>query len=308
MLLAGACCLVFSQEAKADVNTITEVSYYEPTNSILAWAEITTDYDTLAYYEVGYWGQVSKDDVGLTMFSGAIYDNNDVFYEEYFPYDPDADYTIEVYPELQAKIRHNIGDTYEDYYDYVQWTYGNQVYYPYYYGFTGLGPDVQIDGTSILLGGVYSIFSMGAISGPPDHVKVVSDTGQTLLNCNTVDRRIGLQVVDSSGRRAGSTTRERFYDPGGGELGGIYNSCRNEWIHPTTDCSTDSGGKFTDRLWAGCPTVSGFCGTSQFISKWVWCPRGRPEKVLTSNTYYLQNTFVYVNGGSQFAPGTHLYP
>jgi len=60
MLLAGACCLVFSQGVKADVNSITEVSYYEPTNSIYAWAEVMPDYDTLAYYCFDDWGRFVK--------------------------------------------------------------------------------------------------------------------------------------------------------------------------------------------------------------------------------------------------------
>jgi hypothetical protein len=309
MLLAGACCLVFSQEAKADVNTITEVSYYEPTNSLLAWAEITTDYDTLAYYEVGYWGQLSKDDVGLTMFSGAIYDNNDVYYEEYFPYDPDADYTIEVYPQLVAKIQHNYGDTYEDYYDYVQWSYGNQVYYPYYYGFTGLGPDVQIDGTSILLGGVYSIFSMGATSGPPHHLKVVSDNTFT-ESCGSKKRHIKFRAVDSNGRKAGSINivEELFDSYTGARLYSVYDSCQNNYFSPIGCSSMDSDQTFTDQLWVGCPSSGGDCGFQDMRSVWYWCARGRPNVALTRNLYQVRHNSVLVNGVTQYSPGTHLYP
>src|SRR5438105_11661248 len=116
MLLAGPCCLVFAQEARAEVDTT---------------------------------GQVNKDDTALTMFWGHIQDDGfgslDATYEGYFPYDPNADYTIEVWPSLIPKIRHDYGDTYEDYYNYIQWTSGDSVYYPYYFSFTGPGPDVEID-------------------------------------------------------------------------------------------------------------------------------------------------------------------
>ena len=39
-------------------------------------------------------------------------------------------------------------------------------------------PDMQINGSSILLGAAYSLFTEGGTAGPPDHVRVVSDSGQ----------------------------------------------------------------------------------------------------------------------------------
>ena len=158
------------------------------------------------------------------------------------------------------------------------------------------------------IGTTYALFSGGAVHGPPHHLKVLSD--DTLESCGTKDRRIRFQVVDANGRRAGTTqTKESFHDPNTGAdcPNCAYNSCRGEYISPS-GCSTDPRGIFTDRLWAGCPFVSGECGTAIFVSKWLWCPRGRTPKVLTSNTYHLGRSFVRVNGSEDIPDGTHLYP
>jgi hypothetical protein len=307
MLLAGACCLVFSQEAKADVNTLTEVSYYEPTNSILAWAETIPDYDTLAYYELGHWGLVFKNDTQITMFNGGSYDGNDAYYEEFFPYDPDADYTIEVYPQLVAKIRHNIGDTYEDYYNYIQWTYGNSVYYPYYFGFTAPGPDVQINGPSILLGTVYSFFTMGATSGPPHHLKVKSDLSTTLGSCGPIERNITYELVDSNGRRAGKSSIKEVFP------GTITSSCTGNNVTPSP-CSLDyfigNTSTFKDQLKTGCPfNGDANCGYTINPEKWVWCRPGMPDVTLATLVYNVRHSFVEVNGRSAPWPaGTEFYP
>ena len=178
------------------------------------------------------------------------------------PYDPTADYAIEALPQLISKHNYPIGDGYEDYYNYVQWSLGDPVYYPTAFGFTGPGPSTEIDFSSIVLGSVYSYFTEGATAGPPDHVRVISDTGQSEQQCGTIRRRIVFQVVDINGRRAGSRN-----DP-----------------------------------------VSGSCGYDELVSKWIWYPRGKPEKVLTSNTYHVRNGFVHVNGGTELTDGTQLYP
>jgi hypothetical protein len=309
LLLASACCLIYLQPAKADVTSYTNISYYEPTNSIYALGEVLTDYDTLAYYCMETSFLVAKNEEQLDWVGDGSCENNWNLYEGFFAYDPAADYSIEALPQLISKHNYPIGDGYEDYYNYVQWSLGDPVYYPTAFGFTGPGPSTEIDFASIVLGSVYSYFTEGATAGPPDHLKVISDTGQAEQQCGTIRRRIVFQVVDSTGRRAGSrNTRERFYNPSSNiEMANVSNSCRNDTISPS-GCSLDVGGRFTDQLWAGCPTVSGFCGTDQFISKWIWCPRGKPEQVLTSNTYHVRNTFVHVNGGGQFGPGTQLYP
>ena len=155
------------------------------------------------------------------MFSSYWYENIDAYNELYFPYDPNADYTVEAYPVLNLTYRHPIGDTYQDYYDYAQWVSGDPVYYPYYFGFTGPGPEAEISASSLLLGAVYSFFTGGAPVGPPDHVKVLSDTGQSERDrdCGFPDRRIRVEIVDSQGRRAVALLstvpiRERFFSTG----------------------------------------------------------------------------------------------
>lgn len=314
MLLTVTCCLVFSQEAKADVSTITEVSYYEPTNSIRAYAWTITDYSTLAYYTVAQWGYVSKNDVVQgDMFYNETFENSDLYYEEFFPYDPAADYTIEAYTHLILRYRHPIGDSYEDYYNYVQWTYGNSVYHPYYFGFTGPGPDAQIDYSTILLGTVFSIFTEGATAGQPDHVKVVSDTGQTQRSiCGFPIRALEYQAVDSTGRRATRnriSIRERFYNasPPNWEIGGMWSTCTPGWITPSGCSLHDLGGKWPDTLYPGNDSnCSSPCGGQPFIQKWVWCPRGQPEKVLATNVLDITSERILINGVVQYNAGDEL--
>ena len=314
ILLAGACCIVLSQEAKGDINTITDVSYYEPTNSIFAWAEVVPDYDTLAYYCFDDWGYVRNNDDVVDSFWGGSCDGES-YYQGFFPYDPNVDYSIEVYPSLIAKIRHDIGDTYEDYYNYIEWASGDPVNYPNYFGFTGPGPDVQINGSSILLGAVYSLFTEGGLAGQPDHVKVVSDSGQTkhFATCGFTIRLLEYQAVDSSGRRVSRgpiTTRERFYTPDSPnwEIGGMWSTCTPDWVTPGGCRLGDWGGKWPDTLYAGNDSnCTAPCGADPFIQKWIWCPRGKPPKVLTTNTLHITNQSILINGNQIFTPGTPLY-
>jgi hypothetical protein len=72
--------------------------------------------------------------------------------------------------------------------------------------------------------------------------------------------------------------------------------------------AVDANGRFIDQLWVGCPSTGGSCGTDQFISKWSWCPLRRAAVPLASNTYHIHHSFVFVDGGSQFGPGTQLFP
>src|SRR5215210_2242111 len=95
-LLAVLCCLSCSQAARADVNTVTDISYYEPTNSIRITATTYFNYDTWCYYDVYQWGYVRKNDEIIgDMFSSYQYDGYDAYNDMYFPYDPTADYTVE---------------------------------------------------------------------------------------------------------------------------------------------------------------------------------------------------------------------
>lgn len=310
MLLAGACCLVFSQAAKADVNTITEVSYYEPTNSILAWAEVIPDYDTLAYYCFDDWGQISKDDAVVSSFWGGSCDNES-YYEEFFPYDPDAQYTIEVYPQLIAKARHDYGDTYEDYYNYIEWTNGQVVYYPYYFGFTGAGPNVQISPPNISLGGVFSIFTMGGTSGQPHHLKVITDRTLTYTggSCSRALKEIDYQVVDVNNRPAGKVPiEEKTPNPP------VTDSCSNITVAvtPCIDWATNLSGNFTDSLKTGCPNAGkpADCGFD-LGNTWRWCPR-IPYFALhipIAWVYYdVRRTYIKVDGEEDITDNTYKYP
>lgn len=251
------------------------------------------------------------------MFSSYWYENIDAYNELYFPYDPNADYTVEAYPVLNLTYRHPIGDTYEDYYDYAQWVSGNPVYYPYYFGFTGPGPETQIDAGSILLGTVYSFFTGGAPVGPPDHIKVVSDTGNSDHDpdCGFPDRRITVQIVDSQGRRAVAlaqpvSVRERFFSTGfpTSQMSCVWSSCTNHCNSPSGCQLQYFGGRFTDHLFAGCPPppFPSSCGISEFVNKWVWCPRGRPEKILATNVYEVTSQHVLINGEQHYSAGTEL--
>ena len=317
-VLIAACGLAFSQETKAQIMASSaDVSYYAPTNSIRASVYISPDYSTQAYYCVYFYAYIYKDDVYQTLFGGDNYCTSgycvcagDAYAEKFLPYDPNAEYTIEAEHTVDVYNRYDEesgGIEYYDYYDFFEYTNGDLLYYPNFFSFESQGAPRTVTFSSLLIGVVTGAFSQGAAAGPPHHLKVRSDA--TVDDCGTKKRRIGFQVVDSTGRRTGTiSTRERFYDPNNGtEISSVHNSCRNESISPS-GCSTDIGGRFTDQLWVGCPTVGGFCGTNQFTSKWLWCPRGRAEVPLTANTYHIRNTFVHVNGGSQFAPGTELYP
>jgi len=88
LLLAGACCLLFSQQARADVNTITNISYYQPTNSIYAYVDTVMDYDTYVYYSVAHWGYYYKNSNIMDMFAAQNDFGEDAYSEEFFPYDP----------------------------------------------------------------------------------------------------------------------------------------------------------------------------------------------------------------------------
>ena len=48
------------------------------------------DYETLAYYDVGHFGYVRKDETVVSEFYGENYET-EVYYSDFFPYDPDAD-------------------------------------------------------------------------------------------------------------------------------------------------------------------------------------------------------------------------
>lgn len=239
----------------------------------------------------------------------------EAYIDTFLPYDPSVEYTAESRHNIEVRYRRSeiYAEGYGDYYNYIEYTYGNPVYYPIQYDFVGPGPDTTTPFSSILLGITNALFSEGSRVGPPHHVKVVSDTGQRQQDCTTVRRLIKFQVVDSAGRRTGTVpVGESFFDPQSGTpVNSVTNSCRNnEQIYPSGCAPTDQWsspfGQFTDQLWVGCPTVTFSCGTSA-VSRWSWCPRGRPAQALTTNRYEARRDSVLINGVTEYAPGTQLY-
>jgi len=278
------------------------------------WVDTAIDYDTYVYYSVAHWGYYYKNSDIMDSFGAQNDFGEDAYSEEFFPYDPNADYTIESYPNLIAKVRHDYGDTYEDYCDYIQWAMGDEpVYYPNYFDFNGSGPDVQINGSSILLGAVYSFFTEGGLARPPDHVKVVSDDTTYDHDCYFPFRKLTLQVVDGNvpARRVGVniSIRERFFtvEDWNAEIGGVWSTCVNDWSKPS-GCGVHFLGKFTDNMFAGCPPppVPSYCGLPQFVVKWIWCPRGKPEKTLMMHVRDETSEHILTNGSGHYLPGTEL--
>ena len=308
IILAGACCFVFSPQAKAEVSTITEVSYYEPTNSIFAWAEVSVDYETLAYYCFDNWGDVRKNDESLTMFWGGSCENNWSYYEGFFPYDADADYAIEVHPQLLPRHHLPIGDSYEDYYNYIQWTNGVTVSAPYYFSFTGPGPITEINVGRIILGSVFSIFSQGATSELPHHLRVMfdSDIVRTDL-CNQLQKLIRFQIVDHNNRPAGKVNIDEKPQT-------ITDPCSATAVQMTTCSSTDVGtfGNFTDGLRTGCPhSGPEDCGFI-FYNTWRWCgenPYGPVNGVdLARMIYDVNRHVIKVDGEQDMTNLSYKYP
>ena len=307
VLLTSAFTLMFSRDAKGSVECITEVSYYEPTNSILAWAETVPDYETLLYYDVGHWGYVRKYDEPVRDFYGQNYET-EVYYEEFFPYDPDADYVIEVYPTLTVKYHHAPGDTYADYYNYVEWTYGNQVYAPYSFGFTGPGPDVGISFSSILLGYVFSIFTQGGTSGPPHHLRVIHDHDVVRNDlCGQLQKLIQFQVVDQQHRAAGQVALDEAPVD-------VTDTCSGTKV-TLSKCETTSTtryGNFTDGIKTGCPhTGPSLCGFL-FYDTWRWCrntsPYTPPNQVgLACMEYSATRTLIKVDGEADIPNLSYKY-
>lgn len=310
-VIVAGCCILFARTAKADVYGVSDVMYYEPTNSIWIWAETRASYTAGAYYTSNLSAVVYKDDEELTWMY-AYSDQNAAYAEMFIPYDPNVRYEIDSFHEVEMRyeVAVGLGNGYYDYDNYDAYRYGEPVWYPAWYDFVGAGPERTVDVRSILLGTTFRVFEYGAAAGPPHHVKVVSD--KTFEDgCGNKDRWFRLQVVDNNGRRAGTVTvREQFLDAQyGTPVGSVYNSCQHDHYRPPGCLPTypGTGGQFVDRLWVGCPTVAGDCGFSPIISRWVWCPRGRPEVSLTTNRYEINRNSILINGVPEYPSGTHLY-
>ena len=309
VLLAVACSFSVSQRAEAEVTVITQLSYYEPTNSIYASAETFPDYETLCYYAVGHTGYVRNGEDIVADFNGESYDN-EVSWGDFLPYDPNADYEIEVYPGLVAKYRHAIGDSYEDYYNYIEWTSGYEVVFPYYFSFTGPGPEMQISLPDIFLGTIFSVFTQGAMAGPPHHLRVIHDQDVTRTDlCGQIQKLIQFQIVDQNNRRAGKILIDEMTPSAP-----VTDTCSNTTVTLTT-CETsnvNTYGNFTDGIKTGCPhNGTNPCGFD-FFDHWRHCrstPYTPTDYVQLAWMYYwATRTFVKIDNETDIEDGTYKYP
>lgn len=308
IIVVAMSCLAFSQEAKANrVMVNTDVYYDSAQNRMVGYTEAQSSYIGGMYYCLSVTVYLTTDTgqfTGNSAWDGCLYGWART--EATLPYDPNAEYSVDGEHTAEPYYRNDLGEL-EDYYNFQTYEFGVPVYYPGAYTFTGPGPRRPSLG-EIFLGTTLALFSLQSRHGPPDHLRVLSDNTED-NGCGALRRRIRLMVVDSSNRRAGTTTtRERFYNPTSGiEMANAANSCRSDTVVPSS-CSTDIGGIFTDQLTVGCPTRPTPCHIDPVIAKWIWCPRGRAEKVLTSNRYDVHDDAICVNGVPQMAVGTQLYP
>jgi hypothetical protein len=312
-LIAVAACLLLSQHAKADVVGETYLSYYEPTDSIYVLTTATVDYDTLAYYCVDFWGQVHKNEGQLDMFWGGSCDQSQSYYEHYFPFDSNANYAAEIFPQVISKHNYPVGDGYEDYYNYVIWAQADPFYEPYYMNFFGPGPETQIDFSSIILGGVFGIFTQAAQSGPPHHLRVNTDFDITLTSstdpqgCGNVRKYINYTVVDENNRSAGQVRFKEYPQT-------VVDTCTGGYVDLTScNSSFTLYGGFTDHINTGCPqTGPTGCGY-EFWNTWQWChPGPYPGEESYTNlarmVYEARRSYVKIDGDTDPTDGSYKYP
>jgi hypothetical protein len=141
--------------------------------------------------------------------------------------------------------------------------------------------------------------------GPPDHLKVVSDTYQASSACPTTSRRlIKYQEVDFNNNPVGTIqSKEQFASKSS-------NTCNNGNPGTSETCSTDTNGTFTDQLWIGCNSVGGSCGVTYTKQQWLWCPSGgaTPVVLATPGDCIVHNDSISVGGNTAgFSAGTCIY-
>lgn len=307
-VLAAVCCLAFSQEAKGDVWTTSDIFYSPTLNAMYAYSDIQIDYSGADYYTISTTGYIYKNEEYQMMISAGVDQNfANAMAEVVLPYDPDAEYYIEANHEVSLTFTYQTG--YYDYYDFVEYTYGDEVLYPYSYNFME-GPPTTVHISDIILGMTNSLFMTGGNATQPDHLWVASDA-ITSGACGRTERRITYQIVDHANRKVGVTpVREYFTSPP------FTDSCSGLDFRPTT-CFPNylHKGKIDDQLWVGLPngscpsSIDPTCGATESYNLWQWCPRGYSPKTLATFTYDIRWGRIGINGrytewpiGGQFFP------
>lgn len=303
--------LAYAGQATAQsVYSYSDFSYYEPTNSVLAYSEAFSDYPAELYYCLEVYGPVYKDGVEQAWISGQNHDPNTgqcggwATAETYLPYDANAEYEVVAYHQLQTAYRTFNESGYEDYYNFS--AYGAEVpmvYSPGYFNFIGGGPSVP-SVQYLFLGAVHSMFTGGIRSKPPHHLKILNDViGQGM--CYQKFRETTYKIVDVDGRPAGGVPIMEI------SPGTIINSCNGQEVEGDS-CNLNYigllAGNFTDRLTSGCPTLGGNCGFTVDQDKWAWCSRSGP-KVLGRIYMDVRYPAINLNGADYpWPPGSEFYP
>ncbi len=312
LLLAFGCCFAFVPETKAQVTYAhTDMVYYEPTNSLLIWAETRGDYSTRDYYAVAVEADIYKNGEYVRLIGNGDNGLGESYIETMFPYEPDAEYTVESrhYIEVRHTRSEIYAEGYADYYNYVDYTYGDPVYYPFYYDFFGPGPDRTISFSSILLGITNALFSGGAKAGPPHHLKVITD--RTIVRndlCGQANKLIDFQLVDANNRGVARVNiseepQNNLVDSCSG-INVLLQWCSSSGINPN--------GTFTDSLKTGCPpsgTPPNSCGFA-WGNRWRWCDPAVPNFVINLAWMYydVRRADIKVDNQSDITDGTYKYP
>lgn len=309
--LLAMCFLASPETSRAQsVYAYSDIVYYEPTDSVLAYAEGFSDYPAELYYCLQVMGPVYKNGVEQAWIYGDNYTPGTAqcggwaTADTWLPHDPDAEYEVVASHQLETRYRTFDESGFEDYYNFS--VYGLQdplVYSPGWFGFSGGGPPYSTNVANIFLGTVYTAFSNGAAAGPPHHLKVVDDQFRQEA-CGQVERRITYRVVDSLGRGAGATHVKEIFP------GTITDSCSGQNVAPSP-CNLATGpgsSNFTDQIRTGCPTQGGACGFTINPNRWAWCTSSGSTWLATLN-YNARWSFVAIDSNPlDWPPGTQFYP
>jgi hypothetical protein len=265
------------------------------------------DYPTELYYCLSVMGPVYKDGAE----AGWIGDDNMnpdgicggwAEAQITLPYDPNAEYYVLSSHSVQAMYRHFNESAFEDQFNYA--AYGvmdPSIHFPGWFNFSGDGPSVS-GLQNIFLGTIYTIFTGGAASGPPHHLKVVSDQ-QITGTCGQKQRFVTYKIVDSTGKKAGGVPIKEIFP------GTIIDSCSNKEVKPT-QCNAWADlftGNFTDQIFTGCPSQQGNCGFTIADNRWAWCST-IGITVLARVRYDVGYSSISINGDASSWAGAEFYP